>query len=795
MPKPAPDDAAAYFERHAPVADVHAQLFPGKPVPRDPGTAARTVAAVAGDREDLARRIRAFPGGALWALDLLVEAGDAGLREDEIARLLAPQLGGEKRGRQALWALRGRGLLGQFASTSGPGAPAFAVWRPFLHPLGEILAGLHLLPAPRGAPEGPDRRSFALAVLLGHLTQARVRVTGAGDLWSRDRTKLEALFGRALGEGGVAELLGVADHLGLASEDESGDWNYRTREIGVDVQAAERFLRRPRGERRALVLGALKAPPNLIARLWFAGGALVPRWLLERAVRLGALRRSGGRVPAEAEAQALARGPLLVLAAWGIVEDHGEGLRLDPGVHHRLARRGTEAPEVPEAPGGRWHVQPNLEVVVPPEAPPADLFGLTRCAELVCFDRAATLRLTAGALAQATAEGLTPAEVRRSLEACATAPLPDTVARAVADAGAAATVGRRYHGEFLVVAPERAHEVAGHPALARLLRAEIAPGVLYFDCEDKDRIDRALAEAGVRARRRTDRAPSRGAIDEVRVEVPAALVGAGADPDLARALDAARRGDEVAFPLKSPRPEWRDAGPVAGILKGRSHADIDELADEMLDLLAEHPDLSAQLLDGIPRELRRYLEPILRPGAPATTTAEDVPFDLRVGLAAMGEKARSVGLFEALGCRDDDEPVDDGELPRAAEREPAPPQSEVYRVDWAAVAEEAIRTQCDIDVRFNDGVRHRITPHRLARRGEEQVLEALFHESGDLRAIPGVRILLAAPGPPSDPDHLPSAGEGRVALRAARNESCPCGSGRKYKRCCLEADLRAGVGA
>ena len=29
---------------------------------------------------------------------------------------------------------------------------------------------------------------------------------------------------------------------------------------------------------------------------------------------------------------------------------------------------------------------------------------------------------------------------------------------------------------------------------------------------------------------------------------------------------------------------------------------------------------------------------------------------------------------------------------------------------------------------------------------------------------------------------------GRMATPVGRNEPCPCGSGRKYKRCCLERD-------
>ena len=31
---------------------------------------------------------------------------------------------------------------------------------------------------------------------------------------------------------------------------------------------------------------------------------------------------------------------------------------------------------------------------------------------------------------------------------------------------------------------------------------------------------------------------------------------------------------------------------------------------------------------------------------------------------------------------------------------------------------------------------------------------------------------------------MPSTGQTRRVVKTGRNESCPCGSGRKYKRCC-----------
>ncbi len=80
-----------------------------------------------------------------------------------------------------------------------------------------------------------------------------------------------------------------------------------------------------------------------------------------------------------------------------------------------------------------------------------------------------------------------------------------------------------------------------------------------------------------------------------------------------------------------------------------------------------------------------------------------------------------------------------------------------------------------------------MTPHRVVQRGGAPVLEALAHDSGDLRAFDGERIQAAGAAGPSD---RARPGEAAApALRAARNDRCPCGSGRKYKAWCLPEDL------
>jgi hypothetical protein len=51
----------------------------------------------------------------------------------------------------------------------------------------------------------------------------------------------------------------------------------------------------------------------------------------------------------------------------------------------------------------------------------------------------------------------------------------------------------------------------------------------------------------------------------------------------------------------------------------------------------------------------------------------------------------------------------------------------------------------------------------------------------------------AVPTPPGNPS--PPAVSGPPAHRPGRNEPCHCGSGRKYKHCCLEKDERLAAAA
>ena len=110
--------------------------------------------------------------------------------------------------------------------------------------------------------------------------------------------------------------------------------------------------------------------------------------------------------------------------------------------------------------------------------------------------------------------------------------------------------------------------------------------------------------------------------------------------------------------------------------------------------------------------------------------------------------------------------------------------------DWKAQTEKALLDERDLWIQLAQERRPRlVTPHRIAHRGGEAQLEALAHDSGDLRVYPAAAITSAALAGKSAGTNLPRAGAPAVALRAARNDRCPCGSNKKYKQCCLPCDL------
>jgi preprotein translocase subunit SecA len=72
----------------------------------------------------------------------------------------------------------------------------------------------------------------------------------------------------------------------------------------------------------------------------------------------------------------------------------------------------------------------------------------------------------------------------------------------------------------------------------------------------------------------------------------------------------------------------------------------------------------------------------------------------------------------------------------------------------------------------------KVSRARAAGRLNSQRIDALLKQAvgrADLESstVPGARALLAEPRP------------ARAARKVGRNDPCPCGSGKKYKKCCL----------
>ncbi len=742
-----------WFDERCPADDVATALLGTRA--RAPGEAAIALAGLAADPRRLATLLASLPGGALAALDLLAEAGRA-LTEAEIAGLLDLTLGAG-RGGAAFRSLHGRGFLEPQAS--GYGEPRYALLRPFAAPLRALLAGMHLVdvPAPAGPPP-PDVPAFAVALLLGSLASRPRRVARTGGLFRKEAEDLEALFAPALGERMVTAWTLALERMGIAYLESLGPEERSGLSLTVDPERAQAFLAEPRPARVRKLAAALELP-RWLGRAFEAGERFVPRAVLERAERLAPEGYDG----------LSGRERIAFLVAAGVLEERAGALRAAPVL------RGAREPDRPAS--GRWHVQPNLEVLVPPDVPLVDAFRLARVAEVVSVDRAGVLSLAPAALARAAERGLDAEAVLGILSARAAVPLADVVRRAAADGARSDGFSRLYDGYVVAVPPEALARLRARPDYHRLVRSEIAPGVLWLGEDLPAGARKAFAAAGAELRspgRTEHRAgPGRTRPGEEALARHLALAAAGpGDAGLSAALSRAAAGEEAEY-TRTGRPLTNGAGSRADGPEGPDGPDGPDVGVLELDRLID--DIAARLergqkprLERVPAErqsrLMHDLARVLRGDLDPGRTSQTFRRDLRALLAA-------------------------------APRRAAEPPSQTLSPDWQPVAEAALAGKRDLWLALSAWRRPRlVTPHRLVRRGGEVQLEALAHDSGDLRAWRGDQVFAAALAGPSAPEHLPAAYASVIPLRAARNEKCPCGSNRKYKHCCLEGDLAAAAG-
>ncbi|SMF87966.1 Helicase conserved C-terminal domain-containing protein [Paenibacillus uliginis N3/975] len=150
---------------------------------------------------------------------------------------------------------------------------------------------------------------------------------------------------------------------------------------------------------------------------------------------------------------------------------------------------------------GYLFIQPDYEVMVPPDTPFSVRWSLAQCAERVSDDHMSVYRLTKGSVALAADLGMSPEQVTDFIVSQALSGVPDNVAAALAQWGR--EVGRTSFAELTVMQCETVEEgdqIAAHPKLTEWIHRL---GPLYFAVkpEHVTEIRKILTVAGLPPKR------------------------------------------------------------------------------------------------------------------------------------------------------------------------------------------------------------------------------------------------------------------------------------------------------
>lgn len=177
---------------------------------------------------------------------------------------------------------------------------------------------------------------------------------------------------------------------------------------------------------------------------------------------------------------------------------------------------------------GYLFIQPDYEVIVPPDTPFSVRWSLAICAERVVDDHMSVYRLTKGSVALAADLGMSPEQVAEFVSSQALSGVPDNVSAALTQWGR--EVGRTSFAELTVLQCETVEEgdqIAAHPRLTEWIHRL---GPLYFAIkpEHVTEFRKILTVAGLPPKRLVggfEQISGSGHLDEVRhkeVEVEAA---------------------------------------------------------------------------------------------------------------------------------------------------------------------------------------------------------------------------------------------------------------------------------
>ena len=694
--------------------------------------------------------LRRLPGPALVLLEILCEIPDRLLSHAACREEVDRRLGRSGWGHHAIAALADASLVLQPARADLQTDDLALLPEPLAGALGPFVAGVSLRPVDpttvrverRADARSPDLR---LAVLIGAFWNDPPRITADGAVFKVARDKLARIYFPG-DDGAGARFLRL-----IMLAEAAGALDFGPNTVVVRREAAAAWAALP-PERRTAARLALAARGlgeeglAAFARLLEAGGEgwvrsaeLVDR--VRPTMRARGLHEWWGgadRIP-PAGVDRLCTRTLEFLRSLPEVEvgkagEEDEVLRIPPALR---------APP-PLASVGRAYVQPNFEVLLPPDADFAAALGVASIAELRRVEDVALLAVTPASVRRARDNGLGREEILGALEAVAPGAVPQNVAATVAQWAGGPRAARLVDAAVLYCPdPGAAAAARAAPGVASLLGPEVGPGLWAIDRYKLGPLSEALGRAGIEHLARPihveqeDRyRPHRQGLDEMIASGPACGPHEPAENELRRAV-AAAHGSSPPRPPSLPAPSSRKSGPSAPVrLLPRTPSrpdlriplldfDLDEDEDEDDDEDEEFSEEETGIDRILPPDARHWL-PAPEPGALRMLLEECLGDLVEVEVEEDGGgRVRREVLVERVGSR----------------------RGRWFLDGFCVEPEEGVSIPVD-----------RIRALAAADEGAAATLRAL---------------LLGETAPPPAP-----------AARPGRNDPCPCGSGRKFKRCC-----------
>ncbi|MDY0002864.1 MAG: helicase-associated domain-containing protein [Polyangia bacterium] len=396
---------------------------------------------------------------------------------------------------------------------------------------------------------------------------------------------------------------------------------------------------------------------------------------------------------------------------------------------------------VPSDTASRAYVQPNLEIILPPGTDPLLAFDAARISEVRRVEAVCLLALTERSIRQAREDGLSAQDILAILERVAPGAVPDNVRITVAGWASGPASARLIRASVLHCQDPAAIERLRRGDLLPRGALELAPGVWALPTGSLETTSKALRSARIDLRSRIEELGSPdGVLGGIRF----------------------KRGwyDEDGWE-EDLENEWEEEGYGA---PGGPAPDLEATENEE-QRLGPVPDPDPALLARVaqsrlspqPPPLAPTLAPTLAPVLPLSHPEQALPPPPLTKPVGVGMMPLSGTLFEDVVLR------------RAATGEPL--GIEVKQGDGTVV-----RYQVQVDgcterrgIRFLEGRRLDTQEDVSVPLGQILRMQVFDDERDmalDLAALSG---------------SMPFR---RDVPKVGRNEPCPCGSGRKYKKCC-----------